>query len=252
MNYVDALLEDPCGLSAAALVLCLIGSRAVADAPKLRQLGAALAGAVLLLTFWLGVYRRIDVLGLAVTSVAWGFFTLGTAWVVLALAAFAAQALVVAPARRLRSAWARLRARPPVRREPPPPLPESDADRAARRRRDDARAALELFYTLNERRLSAVMPRPAYESYVKRFLPDGEDPAVVEARARAVREALTAHLAAAPAGDAGAMAELQQWHDRSRARIDGTPGLDPRARENLVTALNQQMEERLRRLLEEQ
>jgi hypothetical protein len=123
---------------------------------------------------------------------------------------------------------------------------------ADRRRRSDAIAALELFYVLHAGELAAAFPRDAFDRYVQRFLGEGEAPEAVEARARQAQESLSRHLAAPGGGHGGrALGGLQEWYAGMLRRIQAMQDLTDEARQNALSTLNEQMEERLRKLLSE-
>lgn len=84
------LLEDPCALFFASLVMFAVGEAATKDEDKYRRIGAASGGAALILLIFVGgVCEGYDTAGMAVISVSLGLLTVGSARIILQAVAFA-------------------------------------------------------------------------------------------------------------------------------------------------------------------
>lgn len=182
-SALDTLLSDPCGALTLAALVFAIGKCTVGPDERVRRIGAGLGGIVFLATIWIGVARGGDVFTLAATSLAWAGLTVGTAWIVTALATGLARSIHVRleEARRLREladmerrraeeertrqeAEARHRAemaRIAAAQQPPPPAPEPTAEErlAAAKRRYEARLRLLAAAGLDEIELTAARER---------------------------------------------------------------------------------------------
>lgn len=109
----------------------------------------------------------------------------------------------------------------------------------AQRRRTDARASCELFYSLHAPEIGKRFPKGLFDDFVARHLGDDHPPEYVEQRAQQLQELLRQHLDRVGAPQKKlALADLAQWFLREKQEIDKA-ALPPADKEVLIAALEE-------------
>src|SRR5262245_33710972 len=90
------LLLNQCGMLTAGAVMYVAGDWASAGKDRLRRFGAALAGAALIAVMTFGIFRGMDLFGLAIGAAGFAIFVLGNLWIILSLFSFVLDGLVAA------------------------------------------------------------------------------------------------------------------------------------------------------------
>jgi hypothetical protein len=94
---------------------------------------------------------------------------------------------------------------------------------AAQKRRADARARCELFYSLHAPEIGVRFPKDRFDDFASRHLGDNHPPEYVEERARQVLDIMQKHLEKIePPKKALTLADLAVWFLREKAQIDAT------------------------------
>ncbi len=175
-----------------------------------------------------------------------GSLVLGPAWIILAGVGFSQERWNSAASylkdrrddsRRKSEARNRQREMERRQREQPPPTPEQD--RAAQeafarqqatkqqhkhelQRREDARVACELLYTLHEPVIKKRYPRKTFQAFVNGYLGDDKPVAVVERRASELQSLIQQHYEAVnPPERFRDLADLTAWYEKQLQLIEG-------------------------------
>lgn len=124
-------------------------------------------------------------------------------------------------------------------------------ERADQRRRQEARAQVEMFYSLHAPEIGERFSRSMFDDFVRRHLGDDHEPDHVDERAKQLLAMLRQHLAKvqAPNAEESLEAILASFAERKK-RIEAT-ALDPREKELLTLQLDELRDEAIRRAVRE-
>lgn len=122
-DLLEDILLSPCGSLTAGGVVYVAGHCATDGKHSLRRLGAALAGAALIMVMLFGIDRRMELIALAVGAAGFGLFVLGSSWIVLSILGFLLEPIVAAMAAPVIVPMPKLSHRPPEPEPEPEPLP---------------------------------------------------------------------------------------------------------------------------------
>jgi hypothetical protein len=270
-----------CSVIAALVILYVTGHRFASTEPRMFRWGVRLGGIAFLFTFAQGlaaegladgatIFRCVAAslfLAAAVIVVAWHVLTVLTfalrqVWLPLharlRLVGWRVRWWLTAGRRRREEAERAARARLEHAYEAPRRMAEAarDAERrrqeaAAQKRREDARAKVELFYALHGPSLGKRFTKASLTDFVGRYLGDDRPPEYVEERASQLLAVLQQHLdEAAPKPTKAPLDELlQSWHEQ-RDRLDREE-LPPEWKDTLSALLEQQLFEQMQRRMEQ-
>lgn len=119
----------------------------------------------------------------------------------------------------------------------------------AQKRRDDARASCEIFYSLHAPEIGSRFTKVMFDDFVRRHMGDERPPEYVEERSRQLREVLQQHLAKCEPPRPRTLEELAAWFQEQKRQIDGLP--DGVNKDALRAQLNARYAEMTSQLLEE-
>jgi hypothetical protein len=124
------------------------------------------------------------------------------------------------------------------------------AEAAAQKRRDDARAECLLYFHLHAPEFSKRFSRPQYDEYVKTYMGDNQPPEEVERRAQRLLGLMEGHLEKAGArAQQLDLAALAKWYQDARAQIEAL-AIDPRSKHFQLGKLHQRYAELVQEHLE--
>lgn len=213
----------------------------------------------------------------AFTALSVGGIALGAAWIVLALLAFIYSQTIGAAWTKLRDCTAALSRRRDDRRaqrardrdalraqrEYERQAPErARAQRAAEeqsrrvadahRRREAARAACELVYSLYFADISTRLPREAFGDFLSKHLSDAHEPEYVEEQSRKLQQLILklAEKSGAGADNADIVAATAE-HQKKRKKIEESD-IDPGVKKIILPLLDAQFYDRIQRISEQQ
>ena len=278
MNDLLSILNagDICPLVVVALLVYAIGG-SLRDEPQAVHWRRGWAGLIALLFAW-QAWRAIqpsssmDIFSLVGRSLLVGAFVFGIAGILLPAVTALHRHTVGACLRRLSSGRQRRKARDELRRqqlesrrrelEYERSVPErqhaereaearAEVERLAQKRRADARAKAEHFYSLHAPELGSRFSKSDFTDYIARHLGDTHPPEYVEGRAQEFLALLKQHLAKVETSLAGLTLEqiLSTFDDRIRRIRDSS--LDERDKKNISIQLDQEREEAIQRAVRE-
>lgn len=278
LEFLDAPLDG--GMVCLWLVLTALGGKIVEAKPRLRQVGKRIAlGAFFLFVMLRASYwapRNADEwVFLIVRSLLFAGIVLGTTWTVLPPLAFlyehtfgelargcrnwsqSARERIARRAeererRRQQAAWER--DQPHREREAREAAARAEAAAqsaaAAQRRRDAARAACELAYSLIAPEIGERFTKQELADYLARYMADALPPELVEERGVQLQAILRQHqVRIEPARQFHSFRELAAWLEARQAEIEVVP--DERQRQALLAQLRERYSELAARLLAE-
>jgi hypothetical protein len=114
--------------------------------------------------------------------------------------------------------------------------------RAEARRREDARARVEILFHLNMPEMGSRFPREIFDDFVARYMGDGKDPEYVEARAEQLAEVIRQHLDRVRPLRPGTIDEILAAYASRRQKIEQAT-LDDRDKQVLLIQLDQRREQ---------
>jgi hypothetical protein len=108
---------------------------------------------------------------------------------------------------------------------------------AAQRRRENARASCELHYKLCAPEIRERFPRSAFDEFVRTYMTDQHDPALVEERAEQLKGIIEQHRCRIdPPKKKLTLGQLAEWFVREKREIEALP-LDDEDKASLVAQL---------------
>jgi hypothetical protein len=280
MESLKRLLDgnDLCAVLLLTLLLSAVGTRLVGGHPRLYERGVA-CGFLGALCY--GAYgwvvsppaAEMDLVGLAVRCLLGGFLVASAAWVGLGIVAFAHAHTLAPLGRRLRDWRSAVEAGRRDRRlllqdeenrrraaeayaagAPDREARQREAEvratreAADRQRRDNARSACEIFYSLHAPDIADRFPRVLFEDYLKRYLGDDRPPEFVEEHARRLREVIEQHLQKKRGGSADVAALYAAYQEQCR-KLDQAD-LDEEVKGTARAALYAELQQKLERMKE--
>jgi hypothetical protein len=282
MRTVLDLLEngDPCSAVLLIALLAFLGAKVVASHPSLRSWGFRTAVCVFIAFC---VWRYLDspssdpndLLTIALRGLLAAGLALGVTWILLPVLAFFFSATIASPwakcrlwlhAARLRSADRearytdeahRRREREEYERRAPEPErarleteARSNVLADAQRRREEARAACELLYTLHAPEIGARFSRQLFDDFIARHLGDSFPPEDVERRAQHLQEVLRQHLEKVEPTRKQTVEGLARWYHQLKQEIEAQP-LEQRYKNAQLAQLNARYATLVQQLMQE-
>lgn len=270
MNTLLEILHagDYCSILLFVAILLWVGNKIVEQHPSIRQCGGYLAGVGFLAY---GAYAWLrwpprqanDLLAVGIGSLFAAAIVLALAWMGLPVLLLVWTTTVAALGNRIGGWFTALRTKKAARRtrlleeqqrrreeeEYRRTAPERERARKeaektlqvqtqSQKRRDDARAACELFYHRHAHALGDRFPKEAFEDYVKKYLADGHPPEYVEERSRQLQEILRQHVEQVePPKTPFTIESLADWYQTTKRLIEALP-VDERYKHAQIAHLN--------------
>lgn len=120
----------------------------------------------------------------------------------------------------------------------------------AQRRRDDARASVQLLYLRHAPEIASRLPREEFDAFVEEYMNDKRTPEYVEERAKQLQEVILEHKKCVdPQVKPTSVSQLTEWFEGQKREIEALP--DGRTKRTLLSQLEERYTEMIERLLEE-
>ena len=265
---------DLCPLCFLVILLLLIGRQFVAQSPRLSLWGLRLAAAGFL-TFcaygaWCyGAYDATDWIHILLRALVAGALMLGLSWIILPSAAFLKRLVIDMPAERAQAAASAARQRSKdqqiecqrqhqehdqsqrelAARSATVQRQEARADAA--RRRTDARAQVELTFSLLAPRLTSRFPKETLADYLATYMADDQSPEDVERRGGELIAMLEKHRQEEEVAETLLnLEQLDTWFQDQNDRIQRSSA-EEKLKRCLAASLNVRYAELAQRFMED-